>query len=193
MPRQVVSANSDRRAIEQAQEFMLVVGSKVIPALTGTPPSESGEIAAFAVFRGGEVIYRGLVALRGELGVVDSAAELVCKAQNWSTVNADLFVTDRIGKYRADSPEGATVFLARDDEKAMEAACKIHFRDPDGGDAYTTTPFAVFSEKDGHLAGIGVQCMVEGVGSLHSFSQSADYLLGWFEGISVTMSAQATG
>ena len=75
----------------------------------------------------------------------------------------------------------------------MEAACKIHFRDPDGGDAYTTTPFAVFSEKDGHLAGIGVQCMVEGVGSLHSFSQSADYLLGWFEGISVTMSAQATG
>ena len=73
----------------------------------------------------------------------------------------------------------------------MDLACEIDLRDPEG-DVYTTTPFAVFSEKDGHLVGIGVQGIVEeydedgAVVALHRFSQPVDELLNWFEGIAPT-------
>ena len=186
MPPQVMSANCDRRAIEQAQEYMLVVSTKAIPALTGTPPSEAGEIAAFAVFRDGEAIYQGVVVLKGDLGVVDSAAELVERGRHWRTAGAIPIVTGESEKYRVESPEGGVFILARDDEEAMEAACNMLLHDPDG-DAYTTTPFAVYSEENGRLAGVGVQCLLgQGDSPLHSFSQPADYLLGWFNGISLT-------
>ena len=66
MPPQVIDATSDRRAIEQAEEFMLVVGSQAIPARTGTPPAESGEVAAFAVFRDEETIYPQIHRLIGD-------------------------------------------------------------------------------------------------------------------------------
>ena len=184
MPPQVIAANSDRRAVEQAHDFMFAVGSEMIPALRGELPSESGEAAAFAVFRDGEVIYRGLVAMMGEFAVVASASELVEKGQNWSMVNADRFATDRIGRYTVDSPEGTATVLARDDGDALEEACLLHLHDPDGRAIHAVTPFAVFSEEDGHLVGVGVQCMVrDECDGAHSFSRPAEGLLGWFAGI----------
>lgn len=197
-------ATSDRQAIEQAQEYMLAVGSKVLPALSGTTLSESGEIAGFVVFpagepihrgvvfRDGEPIHRGVVVLKGEIGVVDSAAEIIERARRWRTANSDVWATGRREFYRMLSPEAPEGTIhAASDRQAMDLACEIDLRDPEG-DVYTTTPFAVFSEKDGHLVGIGVQGIVEeydedgAVVALHRFSQPVDELLNWFEGIAPT-------
>ena len=194
MSPQVISANSDRRAVEQAHDFMFAVGSEMIPALREAPPAEGGEAAAFAVFRDGGIIYRGLVAMLGEFAVVASAEELVEKGRNWSTVNADGPVTGRSGNYRVDSPEGAATVLARDDGDAMEEACTLHLHDPDTRDIHAVTPFAVFSKEDGHLAGIGVQCMVrDECDGAHSFSRPADGLVGWFEGVEAGGATGAAG
>ena len=191
MPSQVIAVNSDRRAMEQAQHYMAVVGAEVIPALRGAPPSEGGEIEAFAVLRDAEVIYRGLVVLKGGLWAIDSAAELMERAKNWLAVNRHGNASGQPGVYRVESPDGVSVIQAVDDGEAMESACGLDLRDPDVENSYTTTPFAVYSEEDGHLAGIGVQCMVldmeEGAPS-HSFSQQVDYLLGWFECIEAVWS-----
>lgn len=186
MPPQVISATSDRRAIEQAQKFMVVIGAEATVALRGAPPSDDGEIAAFAVLRDEEVIYRGLVLMKSDLWVVDSAAELVESARNWLAVNGQGNATGRTGAYRVESPEGVTTVHAENDHEAMMLACELDLRSPDVADVYTTTPFAVCSEADGHLAGIGLQCLVEDGeegAPLHSFSQPVDFHLGWFKGV----------
>ena len=186
MPPQVIAVNSDRRAIEQAQHFMVAVGAEAIPALRGAPPSDDGEIAAFAVLRDDEVIHRGLVALKGDLWVIDSAAELVERAQNWLAVNGPGNASGKPGTYTVESPAGGSVVWASDDAEALESACRLDLRDPDIEDSYATTPFAVYSEEDGRLVGIGVQCMVEDReegAPLHSFSKPVDFHLGWFNGI----------
>ena len=189
MPPLVIKAASDRRAVEQAQELAYVVGSEVVPALEGNPPSESGEIGAFAVLRDGEVIYRGLVALKGAVGFVGPANGLVEDAQNWLVVNADTCGAGRSGVYRVVSVEEPQEVLAGSDGDAMDLACELDLRNPDQSNVYETTPFAVFSEEDGHLAGIGLQCIVEDADGVEiGFSKPADYLLGWFECIEAVWS-----
>ena len=166
-----------------------MVGSEVVPALEGNPPSESGEIGAFAVLRDGEVIYRGLVALKGAVGFVGPANGLVEDAQNWLVVNADTCGAGRSGVYRVVSVEEPQEVLAGSDGDAMDLACELDLRNPDQSNVYETTPFAVFSEEDGHLAGIGLQCIVEDADGVEiGFSKPADYLLGWFECIEAVWS-----
>ena len=194
MPPLVIKAASDRRAVEQAQELAYVVGSEVVPALEGNPPSESGEIGAFAVLRDGEVTYRGLVALKGALGFVGPANGLVEDAQNWLVVNADTHRTGSSGFYRVVSAEEPQTVLASNDGDAMDLACGLDLSNPDQSNVYETTPFAVFSEEDGHLAGIGLQCVVEDSdGMEHVFSQTADHLAAWFKGIEVLTDIEASG
>ena len=189
----MISADSDRRALERAQEYMLAVGSKVLPALRGMRPSESGEIAGFVVFRDGETIHQGVVVLKGKRGVVDSAVDLIERAGRWRRSNADVMTSGRRESYRMLSPEEVVgTIQAASDGQAMGLACEIDLRDPEG-EVYTTTPFALYSEKDGHLAGIGVQGIIEeydedgAVVALHSFSQPVDELLNWFDAIGPTV------
>ena len=194
MPPLVIKAASDRRAVEQAQDLAYVVGSKVIPALEGNPSSDSGEVAAFAVVRDGDVIYRGLVVLKGAVGFVGPAGGLVEDTQNWLVVNADTHRTGRSGVYRVVSAEEPQTVLAGNDGDAMDMACELDLRSPEQSDAYETTPFAVFSEEDGHLAGIGLQCVIEDSdGVEHVFSQMADHLLGWFYDIEVLKALESSG
>ena len=180
--------------MEQAQELAYVVGSEVVPALEGNPPSESGEIGAFAVLRDGEVIYRGLVALKGAVGFVGPANGLVEDAQNWLVVNADTCGAGRSGVYRVVSVEEPQEVLAGNDADAMDLSCELDLRNPDQSNVYETTQFAVFSEEDGHLAGIGLQCVVEDSdGMEHVFSQTADHLAAWFKGIEVLTDIESAG
>ena len=88
-----------------------------------------------------------------------------------------------------------SLVTAETDEEAMEQACQlaVDFRldreEPGGGDSYMFTPFALYRDRDGVLAGIGMMCAFTtidadqpGLEEMHLRAFELNRLLDWFDG-----------
>ena len=187
----VLEAVDDQSASLEAPDVIRRRVGKFLHLELRTRRDEIRTIVGYVILRDGAAMYRGIVGVNGECyesenadGLLSSLREIRAQAKGGVQHRTGL-----PGTYTAANEYYSVRVAASDSLDAMAAIYgRPHFHeDLDSGGGEVAIPFGIYHDLTGRLVGLGVNGLVResdeyGMDyNTHSFMESADGLLDWFD------------